>query len=261
MKCYITCLTLFVLVAAADAKADDLVPAPFRGDPGSTFVHWTYDENAPNPVVFPRNDVPDVSSFVPGGPGFVDPAITFGADPTIPTDFAAQLFAGSQFEPDVPPTWLPVFNGRFGVLRNVLGASWDINNFVDLAPLKKVHIQITWAATDPTVVPDVFFTEAEFFQADPEIEGFEEFEIDPFENSIDLGDGWIHSTFTFELRPNPDAEFIGIFPFDSTTDTGVQIAIDQIVIETISTVPEPATFGLACFAMVAVLMKGRHRRE
>ena len=54
----------FCLTFSVPSVADDLNPAPFRGLPGSTVSHWTYDEDAPGDPVFPRLDAPESSSFV-----------------------------------------------------------------------------------------------------------------------------------------------------------------------------------------------------
>ena len=50
------------------------------------------------------------------------------------------------------------------------------------------------------------------------------------------GDGWMHTTYYFEVEPNPDLEFIGLFFTDL-------IAVDQVVIDTIC-IPEPITISL-----------------
>lgn len=49
-------------------------------------------------------------------------------------------------------------------------------------------------------------------------------------------DGWIHSKFYYEFKPNPDIEFLGFFFTDP-------IALDQVVIDTIC-IPEPFTISL-----------------
>jgi len=35
---------VLALAIAAPALADDLIPAPWRGEPGTTYSEWTYDD-------------------------------------------------------------------------------------------------------------------------------------------------------------------------------------------------------------------------
>ena len=55
------------------------------------------------------------------------------------------------------------------------------------------------------------------------------------ENAVQ-GDGWMHTKFYFEVEPNPDEEFFGVFWEGA-------VAIDQVVIDTIC-IPEPITMSL-----------------
>jgi hypothetical protein len=247
------------------ANADDLNPPSYRGLPGSTFSHWTYDEPAPvDPTTgpdmddaFPWLDAPESSGFVPH-PDFEDPEPVqviyedeFEGDfPGLDfaDNFSWQLFA-------IHGGWQQEFMGRSGVLVDYEGGSWDINNFIDNAPQKFIRLQLTWKPMDR--VPEEFFFEVEWFDEDEDVEEFVEDSRDPFENSVTMADGWIHSTFDFNyIEPNPDVEFLGLFPV-GPRDLDAFIAVDQVVIDTIS-IPEPATWALVGAALCVI---GRWRRR
>lgn len=165
------CRKLLFLIAllglVSTAWADDLNPPPWRGLPGSTFSHYTYDS-------FPASgdpgwplQAPEVSSYVPhpekGNPdSFLERATLEGwvwrwEDPS--WDGAAWTpgtWAGYPMGPDYyennfsmqvwaqSPTWVPTYAGRTGVLTNFVAGSYDIYNFWSMQPLKDTWVQITW---------------------------------------------------------------------------------------------------------------------
>jgi len=232
------CVIAFVLafVLSVSSRADDLNPASWRNMPGTTYSHWTYDEDAPNPGQFPRVDAPETSWFV-HHPDKVDPMDMefkdiYGEDyPELNLDgiFSLQLWTNP------PPVWAPEFLGRTGVLTNFEVGSWDIFNFTHDQPFKEIWLQITWwgetqIGMEPVDVPGVL-----------EVELVDE---------IDLGGGWKHTTFRSLISPNPDWEAIELW------GDGGPIAIDQIVIETYC-VPEPATMMLLGLGGLGLLRRKR----
>lgn len=259
---------LVVFSGTARVMADDLNPAPFRGEVGSTFIQWTYDDPLPSTEVEFPWDPPDVSSFVsgplPGNPNalMVDPE-PGDWDGNNPGEFAMQVFAATG--------WSDSFMGRDGVLTDFEFGSWDMRNFFDNQPQKDVWMQLTWKPMNPDLIdplnnpsPIEFFFEVEGFGGRHDADIFNEEFRDPFAESILLPDGWIHSTFHFVLEPNPDVEFIGLFPGEVTITPPrgseevhqLVIAIDQIVWDTIS-FPEPATFALLAAGSSMLLLRRR----
>ena len=78
-------------------------------------------------------------------------------------------------------------------------------------------------------------------------------QLEPFEE-IDVGDGWTLSKFLFEVvGGNPVLEFLGMFPEDVGTGEGV--SVDQVVIDTICYVPEPATIALLGLGGLALIRR------
>jgi hypothetical protein len=64
-----------------------------------------------------------------------------------------------------------------------------------------------------------------------------------------LGDGYFHETYSIIIEPNPDFETIWIQPRNCT------FYIDELVIDTISRVPEPMTISLLGFGVLGLLRK------
>lgn len=146
------CRKLLFLIAVlglvSTAWADDTNPPPWRGLPGSTQAHWTYDAPSPSPEDFPRVDAADTYSFVPH-PHKVDPdnyvarSIEEYWDIDYPDGdyetFAMQLWGDYD--------WVSDYKGRTGVLAPFNAGSWDIFNFWSQPPQpeKLIWIQMTWA--------------------------------------------------------------------------------------------------------------------
>lgn len=147
------CRKLLFLIAVlglvGTVWADDPNPPEWRGEPGSTVSHWTYD--APpvrEDVDFPRLDAPEIYSYVShpakdDPDNFVQRAIDEYWDVDYPEGdyeaFAMQLWG--EYE------WQETYKGRTGVLAPFDGGSWDIFNFWSQPPQpeKLIWIQMTWA--------------------------------------------------------------------------------------------------------------------
>ncbi|MHC5061249.1 MAG: PEP-CTERM sorting domain-containing protein [Planctomycetota bacterium] len=168
---------LIVLVLAiaitAPALADDFSPAPFRGEPGSMFMEWTY-ETAP-PVTGRNGDLWDGSdnnSFEPHpdkgdpvdwsvpysytsptGPYYVPAGLDYTGvygcmmEAAGPTDFSDPCMP---YGVPTSTTWydqlggLPDGSTRQGVLGGFAGGSWEMRNFISESPGKDFYIQITY---------------------------------------------------------------------------------------------------------------------
>ena len=293
---------VLALAIAAPALADDLIPASFRGLPGSTHSEWTYDDAE---LLFDW-DLADSSSFV-SHPDKEDPYIW---------DPCSGAFSGQVWGASDPcyggESWLPTYLGRTGVINFGYG-SWDVSNFSSdpPQPAKDMWVQITYhngteygseydfgpvaGSGDPFFDPcaphtwgeyegpasewpegmEVMYSwedlvdpcdpcgpveqwnwmEAELVDWDPAwpdplgtwATDWGEFEAELINEQL-LVDGWIHEVWAVTMPWNPDFEW---FEFGFADGEGVYI--DQIVIETLCYVPEPATMvllGLGSLMMI-----------
>lgn len=193
-------LALVVGGPLAAAYADDLNPPPWRGQPGSTFGTWEFSTSDPNPL-------PEPGSVYPWGP-----------PSTVVT-------------PGLLQTWLPDWNGRFGVWPLSGEIVVEIPNQPLPNPYKVVWIQLTWTEQAPNVFPTVSETR---------------FNIPAgLVNRMPLLNGWFHDTYSIYIEPNPDWERILI--------SGA-VNVDEMVIDTIC-VPEPMTLGLLALGGLALIRR------
>ena len=285
---------VLALAIAAPAVADDLIPAPFRNEPGSTYSHWTYND----PCGVYDFDPPESSWYVehpdkepPGPMPYWDPCSPY---------FSMQVW-GSNDDP-CAPVWYDNILGRQGVIDFAYG-SWDMQNFVHDQPAKDLWVQITYfngtevptefgfgagSGADPCAEPSMGAYEGpdSTWPSDMEIMWSWMEPVDPcdpcgpqeqwngFETGLDewdpawpdpteewgeepwfdgerissqvLGDGWLHDVWVATMEPNPDFEWW-------EGGWAGNVLIDQIVIETLCYVPEPATMvllGLGSLLMI-----------
>ena len=278
---------LFFLVLAfaiaAPALADDFSPAYFRGWEGSTYSEWTYDD----PCGVGEWDGPDNSYFV-SHPEKEDPY----QDPCSPGGawFSNQSWVGND-DPCLP-AWenllLPA-GDRTGGLYYQWG-SWDLNNFIHDQPAKDMWIQMTYYNMDNPGVPatveydpcygetyvgggywveDPCTPEEEWgwaYDDDGDYEmplsewdaplepmytwwaggGYEEIVQAELVSTDILPDGWIQQVFACTFDMNPEGEYFYV-SFEEI------VQLDQIIIETLCYVPEPASMvllGLGSLMMI-----------
>lgn len=122
----IASLMLGAAVLAPLAWAHDLAPPPWRGDPGSTFQHWMFNQ-PPNPLG------PTLPEQLHQNPGLSQP---------------------SYLEPG-PYGWHPEFLGMGGVLSLPAGSalSFFIPNYDEPPPhFKKIRVQLTWFTGNPNTI-------------------------------------------------------------------------------------------------------------
>ena len=168
---------------------------------------------------------------------------TTGVNPTAPdVDLnpygAAELtVTGDFFDNTVWHDTLPGYPGHQGVW----GYENDIqvylpNNPVE-NPFKELWVQITYTASN---APNLYVL--------PEGDASKYVFMDLVQN-LDLDDGWYHATYYAIVAPNPFFELNVIRPADCT------LYVDDLIIETICDVPEPAT--LAILGLGALLLRSK----
>ncbi len=197
-----------VLAVAGTALADDLNPPPWRGDPGSTFQHWTFD-----------TDVTGLSSIPPD---YIDNP--YGTATIVDT------YATSS-------EWWDLYMGRQGVWHAYWYFWIDIDNDPIERPYKEIQIQWTYYYDDPNgwdngrPKPSLDWPGAPFTNT---VELIDEYP---------LLDNWYYAIWKIMIWPNPDFESIYVVADDGYSE----LWFDQIVVDTIC-IPESATLGLIALA-------------
>jgi hypothetical protein len=213
-----TAAIFFVAVAGSPVLAADWFPADFRGEPGSIYALWNFNTPA-NPSPYDELNIVPLEDF----PLF---PIIPTADVTNMAWWGAADFAG----------WISLTEGSI--------LNFNMPNFIDFEPLKKLWIQITYLPLfDPEDYPFVAAIEAN----DNEI-GFVLGELVGSYTIPQLG----YRVESWEITPNPDFELVQIY-------IPQWVLVDQVIIDTQS-VPELSSAMLFSAASV-VLVAGVYRRR
>lgn len=179
-----------------------------------------------------------------------------GSSPYAADATSFTMYDGDGFTVPEPSSVLPSgniswnsYDGDGGWTGGVGGGALNfrVANWVDTEPIKYVRVQITYDRGAAGLDPYISFIIANDI-ADP----------DPVETFIGATDGPIasdpagrfHRLEEWTITPNPDFESIQIVVPEGVT-------IDQVVIDTISTVPEPTSLSL--LALGGVLLSRRRR--
>jgi len=162
-------------------------------------------------------------------------------------DASGQLYLDQFFSvDDADPTATYLYPLQPTVFMNPTTGIYDfrIPNFVDELPLKLLRLQLTWIGT--TMPPlGVSALGNDNYQWLP---GVVTFISSPL--VFTQPDGG-YQYFDIEFKPNPDWETINI-------QLSPDAQLVQVVIDSISTIPEPATMGLLAFGSIAVM---RYRKK
>ena len=195
-----------ILGLVAPVLADDLIPPPWdRYIANSVYANWGFDAPADNYYV--AEDFWQLSIF---------------DDPYIDTYYG-------------DANWIEQWEGRFGVL-NPVGADFPqihLDNYDCYNPVKHIYLQITWwtdGMQGDRPLPgvwDAYSPHGDVQWSDPTL-------TDEFE----LGDGWWYSRWYIEIWPNPEWEWINLYPA-----WGEDMYVDQVVVDTLC-IPAPGALAL-----------------
>jgi len=225
-----------LLAIGIHVQADDVIPPPWRDltDPYSTLQEWTFSS--------------------PAGPGGV-----FIADnSTLPESKTGDGFDSTSPIPGAPcavivnMTWLGpgilLSNNPNGQPSPNEGGviTLFIPNWVDSEPLKLFQIQMTFTG-DPSTPPAISDMWGYDSDTDTVMDGVL---MDEGVITLDATNG-IHLRHEYwTMMPNPDYEQVVIHvPFG--------LVLNQIVVDTVSTIPEPATASLLGLGGLLLLRRRR----
>lgn len=226
---------LCTAVSANDwAPPDPITDGWMRGDPGSTYQQWDFTllfEGTPGEVIPPGQPIGPSDSDNPygesHGPPFDMPFVEWPAEGEVVT---VEGPGGD----DVEVLHIGGPEGTYQLLR-----IW-IPNDPSPNPLKKLKWQMT-STKSPTP------------QGDPPMTDPPGASIPGASSSQQIGlTGWYDYTGTIQILPNPDGEWL-IFELAQCTH------IDQIVVDTICSVPEPATMALVGLGIAGLVARRRRR--
>lgn len=209
-------LALVALIAPA-ALADDLNPPEWRGAPGSTFQHWTFD-TAPADMA---SIAPDVDQNPYGDPRLIDSYSTSSE-------------------------WLEMYEGRQGVWHAYWDFWIDLPNDPEPRPFKDILVQFTYYYDDPTgwdngrpMIDDVFVMP----EGDWSVDVLQEYQLEG---------NWFYSQWLVHIEPNPEFESLYVIADDEYSE----LYIDQIVVDTLC-FPEPASLALLGIGGLMLLRRRR----
>lgn len=216
--------------------ADDLHPPGYRGLPRSTSAEWDFLTEQPN-----NNIQPDGTSV---------PLVVGDAAPLLDAAFVGDPHpSGSRFG-GTGVSWSAMSNGGYlaGPSTGDQGLVFNVPNWIDQEPLKLLRVQITYQGPAPTT------TVFGFLGVPGTGDGVVEQLVAHVPDSAGLPPGLPPGTSYFyddwTIRPNPDWEQVVIYMSEGTF-------VDQVVIDTVSFVPEPSSIALAGLGVLGLWVRRR----
>ncbi|MBN1124276.1 MAG: hypothetical protein JXA82_04650 [Sedimentisphaerales bacterium] len=218
MKSTIFSMALAVMIAgsalAVVTVEDDLNPAPFRGEAGTTYQAWSFSTDA--------------------NPAYADEAINEYGTPVV------EMIGNFQ---ETNTVWLDTDLGQQGVWIVDRGSLTGFEGTSDMRiyipnvpvenPLKEIWVQLVYYAQEGGT-PNVYVIPEGNFDISP-VPHMELVE------KVEDGEYYYHATFSIQLTEedggNPDWEYIYIRPRDC------QVYIDSVIVET-QCIPEPLSLTL-----------------
>ncbi len=192
------------------AWADDVFPAPWRGDAGSFVTTFdTWQESLPGTYL------PDSYEYWPVEANLGVPLayIEFGV---------GTVLAGYEGRTNV----LTFDQDQGGEDTPMLGFLLD--NFDEDKPLKRIRVQVTYQHVIGCIP---YWIEAEWFwPGDSDHTSMPAFEV--WVDELDWGDGWRTRVYEFELDPNPWDELV-LIEFWQYGGPQTATFVDQVVIDTL----------------------------
>jgi len=204
-------LVVLIIVTTSVGFADDFAAPPWRNSDGTTWQEWTFSTSQKGPLNpdYFFNDIGMAQLWVDTSYGWID--------------------TSGQRQGIWPLGELDIF----------------IPNYLDNSPgtMKEIAIQLTWKSAGNNWIPDqpgVLIVPD--YSGDPS-----GYVADISREDVEIVNGWVHTIFTINVRPNPSEEWIAIKG---------DILVDQVVIDTYC-IPEPATIML--FGIGGILMLVRRK--
>jgi len=214
---------------AGKAKADDISPPAWRGQPLTTKSVWEF--NSQPPINWTDNPADSYTS------------IGDGIHSLYSSEGAHAFFNPSYFEWDT------------GKMHNTSGGTatvpFYIVNFVDDMLEKDLRIQFQYSNSAPLVNNLIGWEDG----------GVPGWEDDTPYSGTKTGEGNQGNTLRYEdwqVEPNPDYEYVYFMvPADTYLD---QVVIDTISTDTTPTVPEPSTMALVGTGLLSLIGAGFRSR-
>lgn len=207
---------------AGAAVADDFAPPAWRGQPLSVYAEWDFLTDPMMP------GMPQPEQFrVVGGSG------NETLHPQMPIGAVFNL-NNLSYNPDLQG-WTG--GPEMGFI------DFSLPNWIDMEPRKDVRVQMSYIDPTGMTEPLVLLIEAFDQQAMPGTSYQGVFDKVVFQDAMHVYEDW-------HIMPNPDWEIIKV-----AVPTGVTLT--QVVIDTISWVPAPATLAMIALGGVFALRRRR----